>query len=329
MKLSRSFSNPLSSLSRIDTPSLPRSPSTPNLSLRSPSTPPAIRDGFDARPKAPTVEQLQQGRANLRPTDYGMVHPDLPGIRTRRDGASAAQFTDLTQDARASVHELMAKDNGRLMLQDINSRTSHLNPGRVGTPNQPLTAVDIYSGRNAQMPMAHRPRHDGTMDSIRNAYRYDGVPGAGQASRITYDETAPSANRFNSLGHEGVHAWRAANGLQVSPLEISPKANAPVIRDNPPIVGQAIGHHSHMQEEFETVGLRPTPHAPHGWAPNENLIRQEHGLPLRNDYSGQTPAKTNEILRPIDEGTDNRSWFAQRFGNQPSPVGDLIHHLEG
>ncbi|QRN97581.1 hypothetical protein JRI60_00350 [Archangium violaceum] len=316
-------------------PSLPLPKSTPSTSksLSAPSTPrsqiPSLRDDFVTPRSVPTPEQLKNGKTNLKPTDYGTVHPDLPGIRTRRDGDAAHQFTDLTTDARQSAHRLMAEPNGRRMLEELNGRTSAVNPGKVGTPDKPLTVADIYSGRNAGMPMSHKPLHDGTYESAQKAYRYDGKPGAGQASHINYDETAPSANRFNSLGHESVHAWRASNGLQVSPLEISPRRNDPVIRDNPKLVGDVIGHHSHLREEFETVGMKPTPHAPNGWAPNENLIRAEHGLPQRNDYSGETPAKIDEILHNIDSKTDDRSWFGKKFGNEPSPVGSLVDHLEG
>ncbi|WP_257457891.1 type III secretion system effector protein [Archangium lipolyticum] len=296
----------------------------------SPTSPRSLGDGFESRRSVPTPAELLNGKNNLRPTDFGVVHPDLPGIRTRRgNGESAHQFTDLTTDARQSTHRLMGQPNGRQMLEELNGRTSAVNPGKIGTPGRPLTVADIYSGRDANMPMSHRPLNDGTDESIQKAYRYDGKPGAGQASHINYDETAPSANRFNSLGHESVHAWRASNGLQVSPLEVSPRRNDPVIRDNPKIVGDVIGHHSHMQEEFETVGLKPTPHTPHGWAPNENLIRNEHGLPRRNDYSRQTPAKTDELLNNIDSKTDDRSWFNKTFGNEPSPVGGIINHLEG
>jgi hypothetical protein len=291
------------------------------------------QDSFNSvaerRPPAPTATELQNGKDALKRTDYGVVHPELPGIRTRRgDKESAHEFTDLTTDARASAHKLMSQPNGRRLLEELNGRTQHVNPGAVGTPNKPLTVADIYSGRDARLPMGHTPRHDGTLESVRNAYRYDGNPGAGQASRITYDETAAQGHRFNSLGHEGVHGWRAAHGLQVSPLEISPQHNAPVIRNNDSIVGKVIGHHAHMQEEFETVGLRPTPHAPKGWAPSENLIRQEHHLPSRNDYSGETPAKANELLKNVDEGTDDRSWLKKTLGSEPSPVGKIVDHLE-
>jgi hypothetical protein len=339
LKLTRSQSLPNLSLSKStpstpkSTPSTPRSaPSTPTQS-RAPRQPEGDRfvSASGSRPPAPTKAELQNAKNSLRRTDYGVVHPELPGIRTRRGhGESAHEFTDLTADARASTHRLMSQPNGRRMLEELNGSTQRLNPGEVGTPARPLTAVDIFSGRNASLPMGHVPRNDGTLASARPAYRYDGTPSAGTASKITYDETAAQGGRFNSLGHEMVHGWRAANGLQVSPLELSPQRNAPVIQqDATGTVGRVIGHHAHMREEFETVGLRPTPHAPQGWAPSENMIRQEHGLPARRDYSGQTPAGTDSILKNIDEATDNRSWLQKTFGNEPTPVGRIVNHLEG
>jgi len=327
--------------SQAFSPSSP--PSSPKSTSPKSSTPRAVpqnEDRFESaparRPAAPTVQQLTEGKANLKRTDYGTVHPDLPGIRTRRgDQEPAHQFVDLTTDARASTHRLMSEPDGRRMLTELNGRTGAVNPGAVGTPEKPLTVADIRSGRDAQMKMAHSPRHDGTYASMQQAYRYDGKPSAGQASNITYDETAKSSLRFNSLGHEGVHAWRASNGLGVSPPEISPgrykHASTLDIQGGDKTVKDYVSHHAHMQEEFETVGLRPTPHSPNqdGWAPSENKIRQEHGLPQRNDYSGETPAKTDALLKPVDEGTDDRSWYQKTFTSKPSPVGAVVNHLEG
>lgn len=279
----------------------------------------------------PTTPQLLQGRP-LRQADYGVVHPDLSGIRTRRDSwQSGHEFADFTSDARASTGALMSQPHGRRMLTELNGRTEALNPGRVGTPTHPLTVADIHSGRRAEIPNSHRPRYGDTLGSLQAGYRYDGVPGAGQASRIQYDDRFDERHpgmRFNSLGHESVHAWRTAHGIGVSPLEVSPRRNDPFLGTQPPVLGQMIGHHAHLREEFETVGIVPTPHRPNGWAPNENMIRREHGLPSRNDYSGETPARIDDMLRPADEATDDRSWYTRTFTNQPSPVGSLVGYLE-
>ena len=184
--------------------------------------------GAASRPNVPrpTPNELQTGRDNLRRTDYGVVHPDLQGIRTRRDnGQSGADFADFTRDTRVSTDRLMSQPQGGRMMTELDGRNPAVNPGVTGTQRQPVTVADIYSGRNAAMPNSHVPRNDGTYASTRPAYRYDGMPGAGRPSNINYNEQG-GAQRFNSLGHESVHAWRASNGLQVSPLAASKHANA-------------------------------------------------------------------------------------------------------
>ncbi|PTL76613.1 M91 family zinc metallopeptidase [Vitiosangium sp. GDMCC 1.1324] len=319
-------------------PSLPslRTNDAPSLPSRSAPTSPVQTRNLPPRPSVPTPEQLQAGKNNLKPTDYGVVHPDLQGIRTRRDSGQAGhQFADFTSDVRHSTGALMSQPNGNRLMTELNGRTQAVNPGLVGTQNKPLTVADVYSGRNASIPNANAPRYDGTYAGIQKAYRYDGTPGAGLPSTLKYDERFNEQNpgaRFNSLGHESVHAWRNANGVAVSPLEVSPRRNDPLIQNNPPIVGQVIGHRAHMQEEFETVGMKPTPHTPNrdGWAPNENLIRQEHGLPLRNNYSGETPAKVNELTGNINQGLlDQRSWATKMWDRNPEPpLQPMIDHLE-
>ncbi|MFP2905323.1 M91 family zinc metallopeptidase [Pyxidicoccus sp. 3LFB2] len=263
-----------------------------------------------------------------------MVHPDLQGIRTRRDnGQSGADFADFTSDVRNSTHKLMGKPEGHRLMTELDGRTGAVNPGVEGKLRKPVTVADITSGRNdARMPMAHTPRHDGTYSSLRPAYRYDGQPGAGRPSDIKYNEQA-SGPRFNSLGHESVHAWRAANGLQVSPLAISKHDNADVFQRFPSHsanMKDTLETRLRLTEEFETVGLRPTPHTPAGWAPNENKLRAEHGLPSRQDYSGMRPTgNSNDAnLSNYDAGSDNRNFF-QRLGGQPTPIGRILNDLEG
>jgi len=285
------------------------------------------------RPTAPTAQQLQDGKAALKRTDYGTVHPELDGIRTRRDGLAAHEFADFTTDVRASTHQLMSQPNGARLMRELNGRTAAVNPGAVGTKDQPLTVADIVKGDTMKQSPRYDP-HNLDLGEIRKAYRYDGTPGAGQASKITYNPDQMDARRFNSLGHEGTHAWRAANGVAVSPPLVSPMSNAPVLKiasdDGSSTVEDFVQRHSHMREEFETVGLRPTPHSPNpdGWAPNENLIRQEHGMPRRNDYSGRTPEGEDARLKSADEATDDRSWLKKTFSKEPSPVQKVINHLE-
>jgi len=283
----------------------------------------------------PTALELQQGRQALRPADYGVVHPQLSGIRTRRGvGQSAAEYYEHMVDTRRSINTLMRAPVGEQMLRDINARTAAVNPGLHGTARNPLTAVDIHSGRH-EVPdsqMSQRPRLDpmNPIASAQRAFRYDGLAGAGQASRVNYNEMAPSANRFVSLGHEMVHAWRAAHGVGVSAPQVAPRRGDPLL--NPPtdpIVGNVVAHTTHMREEFETVGLLPTPNLP--LAPTENRLRAEHARPARPDYSGLTPHSPGYLnpIRNIDEATDTRNWFQKNVFGTPSPIQNLMHHLTG
>jgi hypothetical protein len=316
MKLrSSSFSKPSSSSST----SRPRSDSLP----AKPET---------AKPKPQvTPSQLQDGKSKLKPTDYGVVDPSLQGIRTRRDnGQTGAQFADFTQDVRTSTNRLTSKPVGNQMLNDINGRTQAVNPGATGTLRQPLTSMDIYSGRNAQLPNSHVPRNDGTLSSTRPAYRFDGQPGSGTASDVRYNENG-GGQRFNSLGHESVHAWRASNGLQVSPLAASKHSDAAVFQKYPEhsnAMKETVDDRLRLSEEFETIGLRPTPHTKNN--PTENAIRAEHGLPSRQDYSGMTADGKNSNdsnFNDYDAGTDTRNFF-QKVSGQPSPFQKIVGDLE-
>ncbi|MCE9667621.1 type III secretion system effector protein [Myxococcus stipitatus] len=326
---SSSFSAPSTS---SPSTSRPRSTSTPpKVDLGTAKKPPA---SAQPTPPRPSASELQDGKNKLKPADYGVTHPDLPGIRTRRDSkqSSGAEFADFTRDVRESTHKLMEKPVGHRMLTELDGRTQHVNPGATGTSQRPLTVADIYSGRGEDMPMSHSPRNDGTLASIRPAYRYDGQPSAGQASRIRYDETA-SGSRPNSLGHESVHAWRASNGLQVSPLEASKHNDAAVFKRHPEVADgmrQTVNTRLQLAEEYETVGLRPTPHTPKNWAPTENMLRAEHGLPRREDYSGFRPDRPNSNasnFENFDVGSDNRGAL-QRLLGAPSPLGKIVSDLE-
>ncbi|MFY2560756.1 M91 family zinc metallopeptidase [Corallococcus terminator] len=138
-----------------------------------------------------------------------------------------------------------------------------------------------------------------------------------------------------SHGHRGsCHAWRASNGLQVGSIESSKHANADVFKRYPEFADDMkanLNRRTMLTEEFEAVGLKPTPHTPAGWAPTENLIRAEHGLPSRNDYSGRTPNgfnPTNDAIKIYDEGSDNRNRFQKMLGT-PSPIGKILGDIEG
>ncbi|RKH02540.1 hypothetical protein D7V97_27775 [Corallococcus sp. CA053C] len=316
---------------KVRSRSLSPSSSSSSSRPRSNSTPPKLESG-PHRKAPPTKTELVNGKNNLKPADYGVVSPDLQGIRTRRDSKqSGADFADFTSDVRTSTNRLTSKPVGNQMLTELNGKTAHVNPGATGTLRKPLTVADIYSGRDAKMPMSHAPRHDGTLQSLRPAYRYDGQPSAGQASRINYNEKDPG-QRFNSLGHESVHAWRASNGLQVSPLAASKHADAAVFKKYPEHsanMKDTVETRLRLTEEFETVGLRRTPNTPNNWAPTENAIRKEHGLPSRQDYSGMRPEgnQNDANLKDYDLGSDDRNRFQKLMGT-PSPFGKILGDLE-
>ncbi len=313
--------------------SAPKPPASSSSRPRASSASP--RQESPAKPAVPrpTPGELQAGKHQLKPTDYGVVHPDLQGIRTRRDsGQSGADFADFTSDVRSSTHRLMSQPEGRRLMTELDGRTQAVNPGVTGSPRNPVTVMDISSGRNdAKMPNSHVPRNDGTYASTRPAYRYGGQPSAGRPSDIKYDEQG-AGPRFNSLGHESVHAWRAANGLQVSPLAASRHGDAGVFKQHPQYTSamkETVEERLRLTEEFETIGLRPTPHTPSGWAPSENKLRAEHGLPLRQDYSGMRPNgnSIDQTLSVFDSGTDNRNFF-QKLRGEPSPMGRIVSDLE-
>jgi hypothetical protein len=291
---------------------------------RSNSAPPTLRSPTRVPPFS--ADELQAAKNALKRVDYGLAHPELPGIRTRRrPGESVDEFIDFTKDVRASTYKLMSQPTSRQTLRQLDQATHRLTPGQQGTAYHPRTAVDIFSGRGkTELNMAHAPR------AAAGAYRYNGKPGTGQASNITYDETAPRNDRFIALGHESVHAWRAANGLQIGELS----SFAVVGNGKDPAKAEwakkVINHHAHLQEEFETIGLRPTPHAPSGWAPSENLMRKEFGLPAREDYSGVTTEATDALLKQADELTADRP-MRRMLGlvKEPTPVGKLVNFLEG
>ncbi|ATB42932.1 hypothetical protein CYFUS_008411 [Cystobacter fuscus] len=291
--------------------------------------------------RPPSQRELEHRRENLYPADYGVVHPELPGIRTRRETQSGDDFADFTRDVRESTHTLMRPpvgyedtnrvSTGRRMMTELDSRTAHLNPGATPTPYRPSTSVNIYSGRGQPMPNRHAARHEGTYDSLRPAYRYEGQASSGRPSDIRYDESG-ERDRHISLGHEMVHGWRTAHGVAVSPLAVSPYNNDPVFaRTDPQFrapMRETIEDRLRLSEEFETVGLRQTPHTPGGWAPTENAIRQERGAPLRYEYSGSYPDhnQTDDNLRMFDEGSDDRRFYERAY--RDSPIGGIVRRLE-
>lgn len=280
----------------------------------------------------PDPAVLAQRKLLLRRADHGVTHANLPGIRSRRSvGQSAPDYYEHLVDTRRSMARLMSRPAGRQMLEDLNAQTANVtDPGHVvDEQHNPATVVDVSSGAGlpADNQMQQTPRHDGTYGGIQRAYRYDGQRGAGQASRVNYNHTAPSANRFNSLGHEMVHAWRVAHGTGVSPPEVSPRRNDPILAAGPGgLVGNIIGEAARQREEFETVGLQPTPGMV--GAPTENLIRNEHGLPQRTNYSGVAVGALDQTIVDLDGATDDRSWWDRAWNAPPRrKVTDFLRHL--
>jgi hypothetical protein len=312
----------------------------------------------------PTQAELVAGAQRLRQADYGVVHPDLGGIRARRGaGQSNVDYMRFVEDTRSSISRLASRPEGARMLTGLNARTAAVNPGRVGDEHRsPLTVADVRSGRGLapDSQMSHRPRLDPAAPDLhadlQRGYRFAGRHGTGIASNVNYDESRAGEahqtgaagprhlqrdpNRFVSLGHELVHAYRAAHGYAVNDPTLSQRRNDAVLHlpkvedpNNPgkltdptSLVPRTIAHHAMHREEFETVGLMPTPRV--GNSPTENLIRAEHGLPLRQDYSGARPGgRQDQNLRNVDQATDDR-WGVQKLWGTRSPVDSIVHDLE-
>ncbi|WNG17426.1 M91 family zinc metallopeptidase [Cystobacter fuscus] len=310
-----------------------------------PRPPPASASG---KPPQSVNASLQEelNRASLKPANHGVVHPDLPGIRTHRNPLSEPhEYADFTRDARVSTHRLMETPTGNQMLTDINNSTGRLNPGATGTPQKPLTAVDIHSANK----MTHQPRvSPGATDAqklaeSKPAYRFDGQPGTGAASTVKYNPNGgrsepgdvalrPGDFRANSLGHEMVHAHRAAHGVQVAPLEASKHAQHPALKPfepkNPGDVNypkEVINQHALLKEEFETVGRQRTPGNPD--APTENKIRKELGMPPRTNYSGEVPGGANH-QELLEVNKHVKGSVLDRLTQKQPPVAEIVNHLE-
>ncbi|MBX2809074.1 MAG: type III secretion system effector protein [Cellvibrionaceae bacterium] len=277
----------------------------------------------------PTAAELVAGRAALRRADFGVVHSNATTIRARRaPGQTAADYYDHMLDTRRSMNTLTSQPVGRHLVQQLNNRGTFLDPGAPHNEHHnPYTFVDIFAN-NANTA---RPRLDpmNPIGSAQQAYRYNGVAGVGQGSRVGYNANQASANRFIGLGHELVHAYRNAHGIGVSPPDVSPRRNDAVLAT--PIggghtVNTVVGQHARLKEEFETVGIQATPG--HPGIPTENGLRAEHGRPARLNYSGAVPGgPTDAALANVDAGTDNRNIF-QRMVGTPSPVQQVVNHLE-
>lgn len=300
-----------------------------------------------------TPQTLQAGMAGLRRVDAVPVAHDLPAITVHRGADHAGEYSDLLADTRASISRLREGATGEAMLTGLQQRSDAMQPLVPPAARQPI--VRIQSSRFHNPPGGNWQAPTGAnLAARRGAYRYDGQAGAGTASNVHYDEgqTAPRldphpplgphplqrGNRFIGLGHELVHAYRAAHGIGVSPPAVSPRSGDPIL--NPPtnpVVINALDNRAMLREEFETIGLQPTPQ--NVWQqrmaaapPTENALRAEHQLPARPNYSGQLPGSDDQIVANVDAGTDPGPPWRLRWPWDPpvphiSPVQQVLRHL--
>jgi hypothetical protein len=287
-----------------------------------------------------TKEQLQAGRRNLRAADHGVVSPKYSGIRARRGMVqSAAEYYDHMLETRRAITRLDSEPVGSRMLSELNSRTSTVSPPtdrhNAYTPN---TSVDIYAHDRRGHHHAPRTTMFGGADlhaaEARMADRYKGVSGPGQASEVKFDAFATNdrgdafvgpQRRAIGLGHELVHAWRASHGMAVSPPEVSMDRHEPLLHptnEHGQSAKDILDMGMRLKEEFETVGLEPTPRMRHRFQPTENLLRHEHGLTARRHYSGYRPGSMDGDLDVADRFTDTRS-MKQKYWDSPTPLSPM------
>ena len=285
-----------------------------------------------------TPELLQAQAQKLKRVEKVQVHGDLSNVHVKRStGESAAAFTDLAADARRSMHTLMSKPVGHQMMTELDAR---------------ITQNRVHAGDHAQVHISSTKASDTSnmnaphvAPGLAQGYRFDGKEGKGWGSEVRIDSNAATANRFIGLGHEMVHAHRLAHGKAVGVPQINqadhplftnpvslgalvePKDNAALGRHLTNVVQQA-GHH---QEEFETVGLSPTPRG--AFNPSENALRAEHNRPLRTDYSGLKPGHLDKTIAESDALFDRRSsmnkWMHETSGGKlgdkaPTPVSGMV-----
>jgi Effector protein len=273
-----------------------------------------------------TAQMLQARIAGLRRVDALAVAGDLPAITMHRGADHAGDYADLLADTRASISRLRQGATGRSLLSGLQQRSDAMQAHLPAPARQSIVRIQsarYRPGGNAQAPNVPN------LVAARAAYRYDGQAGAGAASNVHYDEREARGHRFIGLGHELVHAYRAAHGIGVSPIAASPRSGDAIL--NPPthpVVRNVLDNRAQLREEFETVGLTPTPQ--NVWQqrmaaapPTENALRAEHQIPARPHYSGVAPGTDNQAVANVDAATDT----AWRWPWTPSPVQQILRHL--
>jgi hypothetical protein len=282
-----------------------------------------------------TPELLQAQKQKLKRVETVQVHGELSNVHAKRSaGESAAAFTDLATDARRSMHTLMSKPGGHQMMKELDAR---------------ITQNRQHAGDHAGVHSSStKPTDTSNMNSphiaqgLGQGYRFDGKEGKGWGSEVRINPNEAKANRFIGLGHEMVHAHRLAHGKGVGVPDVNQPNHA--LFTNPASLGSQVDagqnaafgqhlknvvtHSNHLQEEFETVGLSRTPRG--AFNPSENMLRAEHGLRARTDYSGLKPGHHDATIAQGDAVFDNR-WWGKRlwhsvFGGYPAPtpVKDMV-----
>ena len=282
-----------------------------------------------------TGAMLDAQKQKLRRVEEVRVHGGLDNVHVKRAaGQDAGAFADLAADARRSMHTLMSKPGGERMMKEIDAR---------------VTQNRAHAGDNAKVYISSTKRGDtSNMNSphiapgLEQGYRFDGKEGKGWGSEVRIDPNEAKFNRFVGLGHEMVHAHRLAHGKAVGVPQINQADHA--LFKNPLSLGadiehgknaafgqhmmDVVQHANHLQEEFETVGLSKTPRG--AFNPSENMLRAEHGLRARTEYSSMKPGHADKSVKTSDAFFDKRStgsklWHGV-FGSSPAPtpVSDMV-----
>jgi hypothetical protein len=283
-----------------------------------------------------TPELLRAQKQKLKPVEEVHVHHELDNVQVKRTaGQDVGSFVDLAADARRSMHTLMSKPGGNQMMKELDARITQNRTHAGDQAGVHISTLKPSDTSNMNSPHA--------VVGVQEGYRFDGKEGKGWGSEVRIGSNEATANRFIGLGHEMVHAHRLAHGKAVGVPQLN-QANHPLFND--PISlganvdrGQNAGlgthlmnvvqHANHLQEEFETVGLSRTPRG--AFNPSENMLRAEHGLPARTDYSKAKPGHTDRTVEQGDALFDNRSGVTRLWhgvtgtgSKPPTPVSDMV-----
>ena len=281
-----------------------------------------------------TPELLRAQKQKLKPVEEVHVHRDLNNVQVKRAaGQDVGSFVDLAADARRSMHTLMSKPGGNQMMKELDTRITK-NSAHAGD-HAKVYIRSLKAGDTSNMNAPH------AVQGVQEGYRFDGKEGKGWGSEVRINPDEATSNRFIGLGHEMVHAHRLAHGKAVGVPQLN-QANHPLFKDPisqgadiEPAKNAGFGKHlmdvvqtaNHLQEEFETVGLSKAPRG--AFNPTENMLRTEHGLAERTDYSKTKPGHMDKTVTESDAFFDKRSaatklWHSVSGGQPPTPVSSMI-----